>query len=51
MVLRDETEVREAKADRRLVLDARIRPFGIFRVEFDLGPTPKGPSSPSTSTP
>jgi uncharacterized protein YndB with AHSA1/START domain len=36
LALHDETEVREVEADRRLVLDARIRPFGVFRVEFDL---------------
>ncbi len=42
LALRDETEVREAEADRHLVLDARIRPFGIFRVEFDLVPHAEG---------
>lgn len=42
LALRDETEVREAEVDRQLVLDARIRPFGVFRVEFDLTPDPEG---------
>jgi uncharacterized protein YndB with AHSA1/START domain len=44
LALSDETEVRESEADRRLVLDAKIRPFGIFRVEFDLAPHAEGTS-------
>jgi uncharacterized protein YndB with AHSA1/START domain len=42
LVVRDETEVLESVPDHRLVLEARVRPFGIFRVEFELSPHPEG---------
>jgi uncharacterized protein YndB with AHSA1/START domain len=41
-VIRDETEVLESVPQRRLVLEARIRPVGVFRVEFELAPHPGG---------
>jgi uncharacterized protein YndB with AHSA1/START domain len=42
LVLRDETVVRWADPSRRLVLDARIRPLGQFRVDFTLHPEGTG---------
>lgn len=42
LVLRDETEVLESEPDRRLVLEARLRPLGLFRVEFALSAHTEG---------
>ena len=42
LVLRDETEVLESEPHRRLVLEARLRPLGLFRVEFELSAHPEG---------
>lgn len=40
--LDDHTEVLEVEPDRRLVLDARARPFGRARVELTIEPTASG---------
>jgi uncharacterized protein YndB with AHSA1/START domain len=42
LVLRDETEVLESVSGRLLVLEVRLRPLGLFKVEFRLSPHSEG---------
>jgi uncharacterized protein YndB with AHSA1/START domain len=42
LAVEDETRVEEAERPRRLVLRARIRPFGELRVALELRATPRG---------
>jgi uncharacterized protein YndB with AHSA1/START domain len=46
LVIRDQSVVVAAEPPRRLVLDAKIRPFGTFRVAFHL--SPEGPDGRRT---
>jgi uncharacterized protein YndB with AHSA1/START domain len=41
-VVRDSTVVKECVADQRLVLEARMRPFGVFVATFELRPEGDG---------
>jgi uncharacterized protein YndB with AHSA1/START domain len=42
LTLHDNSKVLDIKQDRRLVLEARIRPFGTATVELDLKPIKRG---------
>jgi uncharacterized protein YndB with AHSA1/START domain len=42
LLLRDNSEVLDVSQDRRLVLEARVRPFGSATVELDLRPVRRG---------
>src|SRR5690242_16154222 len=42
LALSDNTKLREAEPDRRVVLEVRIRPIGVGRVRFDLKPRHRG---------
>jgi uncharacterized protein YndB with AHSA1/START domain len=49
--LHDSSEVVDVEPDRRLVLEARIRPLAVMKVEFDLLPHPEGTQLVVTETP
>src|SRR3954451_7107488 len=48
VVLDDNSKVLEIKQDRRLVLEAPVRPFGIATVELDLKPVKRGKATKVT---
>ena len=48
--LKDDSEVLEVRRDRRLVLEARVRPFGTATVELDLRAVRRGKKTKVTMT-